>query len=177
LCLTKGSTFLVRMPSQVIKISGARQHNLKNLHVEIPREKLVVFTGLSGSGKSSLCRRPTPLRQSLLVGPENAISSHKSCVVPATADQPLQQVVKPRQPQRGIDCIARESRHFVRTLNNFWMAKSANSNLPAGGLVQTGLREKRGLGWRRPAVMRPCFIQCHRNSKQRFSTLLHCFGP
>jgi excinuclease ABC subunit A len=42
------------MPEQVIKISGARQHNLKNLHVEIPREKLVVITGLSGSGKSSL---------------------------------------------------------------------------------------------------------------------------
>jgi excinuclease ABC subunit A len=42
------------MPAEVIKISGARQHNLKNLDVEIPREKLVVITGLSGSGKSSL---------------------------------------------------------------------------------------------------------------------------
>src|ERR1700686_4772102 len=42
------------MPAEVIKISGARQHNLKNLHVEIPGEKLVVITGLSGSGKSSL---------------------------------------------------------------------------------------------------------------------------
>src|SRR5437762_13756652 len=42
------------MPAQVIKISGARQHNLKNLHVEVPKEKLVVITGLSGSGKSSL---------------------------------------------------------------------------------------------------------------------------
>src|SRR5213082_1526213 len=42
------------MPAQVIKISGARQHNLKNLNVQIPREKLVVITGLSGSGKSSL---------------------------------------------------------------------------------------------------------------------------
>ena len=42
------------MPAQVIKISGARQHNLKNIHVELPREKLVVITGLSGSGKSSL---------------------------------------------------------------------------------------------------------------------------
>src|SRR3954466_5711730 len=42
------------MPAQVIKISGARQHNLKNLDVEIPREKLVVITGLSGSGKYSL---------------------------------------------------------------------------------------------------------------------------
>src|SRR6187399_3268022 len=42
------------MPAQTIKITGARQHNLKNLQVEIPREKLVVITGLSGSGKSSL---------------------------------------------------------------------------------------------------------------------------
>lgn len=37
-----------------IKIKGARVHNLKNVDLEIPREKLVVFTGLSGSGKSSL---------------------------------------------------------------------------------------------------------------------------
>ena len=37
-----------------IIIKGARQHNLKNIDVEIPRDKLVVITGLSGSGKSSL---------------------------------------------------------------------------------------------------------------------------
>ncbi|MHB9155248.1 MAG: excinuclease ABC subunit UvrA [Endomicrobiales bacterium] len=37
-----------------IVIRGARQHNLKNIHLEIPRDKLVVITGLSGSGKSSL---------------------------------------------------------------------------------------------------------------------------
>ncbi len=37
-----------------IKIRGAREHNLKNIDVNIPREKLVVLTGLSGSGKSSL---------------------------------------------------------------------------------------------------------------------------
>src|SRR5215216_1183127 len=42
------------MPAQTIKITGARQHNLRNLTLEIPREKLVVITGLSGSGKSSL---------------------------------------------------------------------------------------------------------------------------
>ena len=37
-----------------IQIEGAKVHNLKNLDLEIPREKLVVITGLSGSGKSSL---------------------------------------------------------------------------------------------------------------------------
>src|SRR3954470_13363996 len=37
-----------------IVIRGAREHNLKNIDVEIPRDKLVVITGLSGSGKSSL---------------------------------------------------------------------------------------------------------------------------
>lgn len=42
------------MPSQNIVIKGAREHNLKNISLEIPREKLIVFTGLSGSGKSSL---------------------------------------------------------------------------------------------------------------------------
>ncbi|MBR0284905.1 MAG: excinuclease ABC subunit UvrA, partial [Selenomonadaceae bacterium] len=38
----------------VIKIKGARAHNLKNINIEIPRDKLIVVTGLSGSGKSSL---------------------------------------------------------------------------------------------------------------------------
>jgi len=42
------------MPSDKIIVRGARQHNLKNITVEIPRDRLVVITGLSGSGKSSL---------------------------------------------------------------------------------------------------------------------------
>jgi len=37
-----------------IVIKGARQHNLKNIDINIPRKELVVITGLSGSGKSSL---------------------------------------------------------------------------------------------------------------------------
>ena len=47
----KNSQFLFK---NHIVIKGAREHNLKNIDVEIPRDKLVVITGLSGSGKSSL---------------------------------------------------------------------------------------------------------------------------
>ena len=42
------------MANDKIIIKGACEHNLKNVDVEIPRDKLIVFTGLSGSGKSSL---------------------------------------------------------------------------------------------------------------------------
>ena len=42
------------MVQESIVIKGAREHNLKNIDVEIPRDKFVVITGLSGSGKSSL---------------------------------------------------------------------------------------------------------------------------
>ena len=42
------------MANKVIKIVGAKEHNLKNVDLEIPRDQLIVFTGLSGSGKSTL---------------------------------------------------------------------------------------------------------------------------
>src|SRR5512137_103940 len=42
------------MPLDSIIVRGAREHNLKNIDVVIPRNKLVVITGISGSGKSSL---------------------------------------------------------------------------------------------------------------------------
>ncbi len=42
------------MEQKTIRIRGARVHNLKNIDLDIPRNELVVLTGLSGSGKSSL---------------------------------------------------------------------------------------------------------------------------
>ena len=42
------------MQNTKLIVKGAREHNLKNVDIEIPRDKLIVFTGISGSGKSSL---------------------------------------------------------------------------------------------------------------------------
>ena len=42
------------MNQEFLKIRGAKEHNLKNISVDIPKNSLVVITGLSGSGKSSL---------------------------------------------------------------------------------------------------------------------------
>ena len=41
-------------PRSTIAVQGARVHNLKNISIELPRNRLIVVTGLSGSGKSSL---------------------------------------------------------------------------------------------------------------------------
>lgn len=46
-------TTIIRVSEELV-VRGARQHNLKNVSVELPRDKMIVFTGLSGSGKSSL---------------------------------------------------------------------------------------------------------------------------
>ena len=47
---------LVLPAADSIQVRGARQHNLRNLNVDIPRDRLTVVTGLSGSGKSSLAQ-------------------------------------------------------------------------------------------------------------------------
>src|SRR6266536_2881452 len=49
-----GEAAAIDMPSDRIVISGAREHNLKGIDLELPRDALIVVTGLSGSGKSSL---------------------------------------------------------------------------------------------------------------------------
>src|SRR6059058_933245 len=51
---SRGSSRRQASPRSTIAVQGARVHNLKNITVEIPRDKLIVVTGLSGSGKSSL---------------------------------------------------------------------------------------------------------------------------
>ena len=75
MALVKRVAYIIRSPHsssrsmEEIKIRGARTHNLKNINLDLPRNKLTVITGLSGSGKSSLAfdtlyaEGPAPLRR------------------------------------------------------------------------------------------------------------------
>jgi ABC-type proline/glycine betaine transport system ATPase subunit len=51
--MTDFSNKNARGDARVIAVRGAREHNLKNIDVDLPRDSLIVMTGLSGSGKSS----------------------------------------------------------------------------------------------------------------------------
>ena len=55
--------------NNIIKIRGAKEHNLKNINLDIPKNRLVVFTGLSGSGKSTLAFDTLYARQFLNKAP------------------------------------------------------------------------------------------------------------
>ena len=61
---------------KVLSIQGAREHNLKNISIDLPRDKLIVFTGLSGSGKSSLALRIRSMRN--FKYPQNLLAKNAS---------------------------------------------------------------------------------------------------
>ena len=77
-----------------IVIRGAREHNLKNIHLEIPRDKLVVITGLSGSGKSSLA-----FDTIYAEGQRRYVES-----LSAYARQFLERMAEDAQPQSPLNC-------------------------------------------------------------------------
>ena len=62
--MNQNSSCPVSAADQFIVVRGAREHNLKNISLDIPRDRLVVVTGVSGSGKSSLPSTPFTPRAS-----------------------------------------------------------------------------------------------------------------
>jgi excinuclease ABC subunit A len=86
-----------------ISVHGARQHNLRNIDVEIPRNTLTVITGLSGSGKSSLA-----FDTIYAEGQRRYVET-----LSPYARQFLDQMERPEVD--SIDCIRRSASHIVRT--------------------------------------------------------------
>ena len=98
------------MSRAFIRIGGAREHNLKNLTLDIPRDKLVVITGLSGSGKSSLA-----FDTIYAEGQRKYVES-----LSAYARQFLDQMQKP-----DVDFIARLTFSLTRFMNSSVLAVAA----------------------------------------------------
>ena len=62
-----------------IRVTGARENNLKDVSVEIPKRRLTLFTGVSGSGKSSLVFDTIAAESQRLITRPTALSSRDSC--------------------------------------------------------------------------------------------------
>ena len=109
-----------------IRIRGAKQHNLKNISLELPRDRLIVFTGVSGSGKSSLA-----FDTIFAEGQRRYVES-----LSAYARQFLGQLDKPDvdaieglSPAISIDC-----RHGYRNLRLFSITIRTGRNAPLSPL-------------------------------------------
>src|SRR6201987_2376052 len=118
-----------------VRVRGAREHNLKNINVEIPRDALVVFTGVSGSGKSSLaCGTLYAEAQRLYlesVSPYARRLFHQLTVPAVDSIEGLPPAVALQQ-QRGAP-TARSSVGSVTTLSNLLrMLYSRAGKYPAG---------------------------------------------
>ena len=112
-----------------VRVRGAREHNLKNVDVEIPRDALVVFTGVSGSGKSSLAfgtlYAEAQRRYFESVAPYARRLFHQMAVPEVDAIEGLPPAVALQQ-QRGIAddaLVGRQRHHAVEPLAHALFAR------------------------------------------------------
>ena len=122
-------------PTGFVRVRGAREHNLKNVDVDIPRDALVVFTGVSGSGKSSLAfgtlYAEAQRRYLESVSPYARRLFHQMAVPEVTSIEGLPPAVALQQ-QRGAPST-RSSVGSVTTLSNLVrMLYSRAGDYPAG---------------------------------------------
>ena len=73
------------MSSKTIRVVGAREHNLKNITLEVPRDQLIVMTGLSGSGKSSLASTAFHASQAPKTATESLSQKSRYCITASRA--------------------------------------------------------------------------------------------
>src|ERR1700741_2535424 len=118
-----------------VRVRGAREHNLKNVDVEIPRDALVVFTGVSGSGKSSLAfgtlYAEAQRRYLESVSPYARRLFHQMSVPEVDEVEGIPPAVAPQQPRGGP--TARSSVGTVTPLSNLLrMLYSGAGTYPPG---------------------------------------------